>query len=71
MHDHPILGAVLFSIGAAIAGLAIFGSFEGAAAGNGISSMFGGNIIALNGALLVILGSRKLALARAHASWRE
>ncbi len=64
MHDHPILGAVLFAIGAAIASFACFGSFEAADAGNSISSMVLGNIIALNGVLLVTLGSRKLGLAR-------
>ncbi len=63
MHDHPILGVVLFAIGAAIAGLACFGPFQGANPGTSISSMVAGNIIALNGFLLVVLGSRKLRLA--------
>jgi hypothetical protein len=62
MHDHPILGVVLLAIGAAVASLAYFGSFETADTSNRISSIVVGNIIALNGVLFAILGSRKLLL---------
>jgi uncharacterized membrane protein YidH (DUF202 family) len=64
MHDHPILGAVLFAIGAALASFAYFGSFEGTGTSSHISSIVVGSVIALNGFLLVILGSRKLLRAR-------
>ena len=52
MNDHPILGAVLFMIGAALVVFAHNTSND--------PSLLLGHIIALNGVLLVILGCRKL-----------
>jgi len=60
MYDHPILGAVLIAIGVAWLGLSHFS----ANAINPIPSLIVGNIVALNGVLLAILGGRKLLLTR-------
>jgi hypothetical protein len=73
MNDHPIFGAALFVIGAVLVGVAYYGShvpvqlFGSSAAvytGQEISSLILGHLIVLNGALLVVLGCRKLN--RAH-----
>src|SRR5258706_11969402 len=55
MYDHPILCAVLIAIGVAWLGLSHFS----ANAINPIPSLIVGNIVALNGVLLAILGGRK------------
>ncbi len=73
MRDHPILGAVLFAIGAVLVGLAfyssnapphLFSSFDGGYTSEAISSLVLGHIVVFNGVLLVALGSRKLDGAR-------
>jgi hypothetical protein len=77
MRDHPILGAVLFAIGAVLVGLAfyssnapphLFNSFDGGYTSEAISSLVLGHIIVFNGVLLVALGSRKLDRARGRIS---
>jgi hypothetical protein len=64
MHDHPVLGVVLFAFGVALTSFAYFGSLDG----NHISSIVVGNILAINGILFATLGSRKFLLARARST---
>ena len=73
MRDHPILGAVLFAIGAVLVGLAYYGantpphlfsSFDGVYTSDAISSLVLGHIVAFNGVVLVALGCRKLDRVR-------
>ena len=52
MADHPLLGVVLFAIGALLAGAAHYNS--------DIQSLVLAHIIAFNGVLFVVLGCRKL-----------
>lgn len=70
MYDHPILGAVLFTIGAVLLGVAHYNSnvpqlqqlglFDDGHAGEAMNSLVLGLIAALNGLLLFVLGCRKL-----------
>ena len=55
MADHPLLGAVLFAIGALIVAAAYYTS--------NAQSILLGHIIAFNGVLLVVLGCNKLQSA--------
>ncbi len=76
MQDHPILGAVLFAIGAVLIGLVYFGtnapipehftSFDGFYPHEVISSLVLGYVFVFNGLLFVVLGCRKLEQARAR-----
>ena len=52
MTDHPLLGAVLFAIGAILVAGAYYSS--------DVQSFFIGHIVAFNGVLLVALGCNKL-----------
>ena len=56
MEDHPVLGAVLFVMGAILTALAYSGS-------NPPPLLILGHIFAFNGVLLVVLGSRFTATA--------
>jgi len=56
MDDHPILGAVLFAIGALMVAAAYYSS--------NAQSLLLGHIIAFNGVLLVVLGYNKLQSAK-------
>ena len=60
MTDHPLLGAVLFAIGAALVGDAHYNA--------NAQSLFLGHIVAFNGALLVSLGCNKLQHLAAKAN---
>jgi uncharacterized metal-binding protein len=74
MNDHPILGVVLVAVGAVLLGLAshthtslqpqIFTALGAANSNEALSYLALGLIVAANGALLVVLGSRKLKRAR-------
>jgi len=53
MEDDPLLGAVLFAIGAVLVAAAYHAS--------NVQSLLLGHVIAFNGVLLVVLGCRKLS----------
>jgi len=59
MADHPLLGAVLFAIGAVLVGAAYYSL--------NVQSLVLGHIIAFNGVLLVALGCHKLNLQSGNA----
>ena len=75
MQDNPILGAVLFAIGAVLVALVyyssnaqpeVFGSFGGGYSRQALLHLVVGYTLVLNGALLFLLGRRKLKRVNRH-----
>jgi hypothetical protein len=73
MDDHPILGVALFVIGAVLVGFAYHSSnvllplldlSEVIYNGQEVASLILGHVIMCNGVVLVVLGCRKVQLAR-------
>lgn len=60
MREHPILGAVLFLIGAVL----IAAAYAAGNAADTVDAVVMGHVLALNGALLATLGSGRHAPAR-------
>ncbi len=63
MREHPILGAVLFAIGAVL----IAAAYAAGAAADTAEALFVGHVLAFNGALLTTLGSGRHAVTRRFA----
>ena len=59
MHEHPVLGAVLFAIGAAIVLVSLAVADSGADPAT--EGLVFGYILVLNGVLLAVLGTNKKA----------
>lgn len=60
MREHPILGAVLFTIGAVL----IAAAYAAGAAADTAQALIAGHVLAFNGALLATLGSGRHAPMR-------
>jgi len=60
MREHPILGAVLFMIGAVLIGAA----YAAGAAADTAPALVAGHVLAFNGALLAALGTGRHAPMR-------
>jgi hypothetical protein len=61
MHEHPVLGAVLFAFGVALVAASFLAANAG---GNGTDALVLGHLLALNGTLLAVLGSGRHSPAR-------
>ena len=59
MHDHPVLGAVLFAIGAVVVGLSF--AIANSGADPATAGLVVGHILVLNGVLLAFLGTEERA----------
>jgi hypothetical protein len=59
MHEHPVLGAVLFAIGAVIVTISL--AVAGSGADPATQGLVIGYILVLNGMLLAVLGTNKKA----------
>lgn len=57
MHEHPILGAVLFAFGAVL----IAAAYAAGAAADTAEALIAGHVLAFNGALLAALGTGRHA----------
>ena len=60
MREHPILGAVLFTIGAVL----IAAAYASGAAADTAQALIAGHVLAFNGALLAVLGTGQRAPMR-------
>jgi hypothetical protein len=63
MHEHPILGAVLFIIGTIL----IVAAYTAGNTGDIAQALIAGHLLAFNGALLAVLGTGQ----RAPIVWRK
>ena len=64
MHDHPILGVLLFVIGFCVVGFGYYISVDGLFTREAIASLIFGHVVAFNGVLFVVLGCRSRIAVR-------